>query len=54
MVFTSLLRHILPFVAVYVTSPEMKEHISVAVAAGVAFAWSFIEKKAGISDGLKK
>lgn len=42
---TSLIRHILPVIAAYVTSPELNETISVGVAAGVAFLWSAIEKK---------
>jgi hypothetical protein len=42
---TSFIRHILPVVAAYVTSPQLQETISVAVAAGVAFVWSAIEKQ---------
>jgi hypothetical protein len=44
-VFTSLLRHILPVIAAYVTSPEFTETIAVGVAAGVAYAWSVVEKQ---------
>lgn len=51
---TSLIRHVAPVVAVYITSPEFKEHVAVAVTAGVAFVWSVLEKKAGIKDGLRK
>lgn len=43
LVWTSLARHILPVLAVYV--PIAQEHASVAVAAGIAFLWSYVEKK---------
>lgn len=47
---TSLLRHLLPIIAAYVVSPELKETISVALAAGIAYAWSVIEKKITNTD----
>jgi hypothetical protein len=44
----SLIRHVAPVVALYVSSGKLEEHIAVAATAAVAFAWSIIEKKAGI------
>lgn len=44
LLWTSLLRHALPIIAVYV--PVVQEHVSVAVAAGIAYLWSVVEKKA--------
>ncbi len=46
--FTSFIRHLAPVVTMYVTSGQLQEHVAVAVTAAVAFAWSAIEKKAGV------
>lgn len=43
LVWTSLARHLLPIMAVYL--PVAQEHASVAVAAGIAFLWSVVERK---------
>lgn len=52
LLWTSLLRHALPIIAVYV--PVVQEHVSVAVAAGIAYLWSVVEKKATGTDTPNK
>lgn len=44
MIVTSLLRHLAPIIAVYVTSPDVKAHVATAVTAALAFGWSALEK----------
>lgn len=41
----SLLRHLLPVVAPYLTSSELPMQISVPIAAAIAYAFSVLDKK---------
>lgn len=44
---TSFLRHLLPIIAAYVPqiTDTLSAQASVAVAAAIAYAWSYLEKK---------